>query len=287
MTVACFPRLSALADRFDALILDVWGVVMDGAAPYPGAAECLAALADAGKTVLLLSNAPRRAARVAGRLAEIGVSGSLYADIVSSGEACREAVATGRVPGLGGACYHLGPPRDDGLFDGLAVEPAPLDRADFVLATGLFDDDDTVEAHRAELDAARARGLPMLCANPDRAVVRHDGRRALCAGALADAYEARGGAVRYFGKPWPEVYRACLERLDGADRARVFAVGDNLETDIAGARAAGLPAVLVQGGVLAADLRIAWGESAAPDALAALCRRRGVLPDMAIPAFLW
>ena len=287
MAIACFPRLSALAHRFDALVLDVWGVVMDGEALYPGAADCLAALASAGKTVLLLSNAPRRAARVADRLAAIGVERALYAGVVSSGEACREAVAGGRVAGLGAACYHLGPARDGGLFEGLAVEAAPLGRADFVLATGLLDDDDTVAAHRSELDAARARGLPMLCANPDRAVVRRDGRHALCAGALADAYAARGGAVHYFGKPWPAVYETCLERLNGAEKARVFAVGDNLETDIAGARAAGLPAVLVQGGVLAAELGIAWGESAAPDALAALCRRRGVVPDMAIPALLW
>lgn len=287
MTIAHVPRLSALADRFDALLLDVWGVVMDGTAPYPGAAECLAALVGAGKTVLLLSNAPRRAARVAERLAAIGIAPALYDGIVSSGEASRAAVEAGRIPGLGGAFYHLGPDSDAGLLDGLDVAPAPLDRADFVLNTGLLSDDDTVEAHRAELDAARARGLPMICANPDREVVRHNACRALCAGALAEAYAARGGTVHYFGKPWPAVYDRCLERLGGAAPGRVFAVGDNLDTDIAGAQRRGLPTVLVQGGVLAAPLGIAWGESAPPPALAALCRRRGIVPDMTIPALVW
>ena len=286
MPIALYPRLSALADRFDSLVLDVWGVVMDGTVPYPGAAECLAALAGAGKTVLLLSNAPRRAERVAERLADMGVAPGLYAGIVSSGEASREAIAEGRVAGLGRACYHLGPERDAGLLDGLDFTPAPLERADFVLATGLDRDDDTVEAHRAELDAALARRLPMVCANPDREVVRRDGRRALCAGALADAYEKAGGVTHRFGKPYRAVYDACRAALGGR-AGRVFAVGDNPETDIAGAKGAGLPAVLVQGGVLAEALGVRWGGSAAPDALERLCRRRGGIPDMAIPALVW
>ena len=287
MTIAHFPRVSAFADRFDALLLDIWGVVMDGVAPYPGAAECLAALAGAGKTVLLLSNAPRRAAQVADRLAGIGVARELYAGIVSSGEASRAAIAAGRIAGPGAAWYHMGPERDAGLLDGLDFVSAPLARADFVLVTGLLDDDDTVAAHRGELDAARARGLPMVCANPDREVVRRGGRRALCAGALAEAYAARGGRVHYFGKPHPAVYDRCLEMLGGARPDRVFAVGDNLATDIAGARRRGLPAVLVQGGVLAEALGVAWGETARPEVLARLCRERGVVPDMAIPALVW
>ncbi len=285
MTILRFPRLSAFADRFDALILDVWGVVMDGIAPYPGAADCLAALAGAGKTVLLLSNAPRRAAQVTERLAGIGIGPHLYAGLVSSGEASRIAVETGRVAGLGSAYYHMGPDRDAGLLDDLDVTPAPLDRADFVLNTGLLDDDDTVDAHRRALDAARARDLPMICANPDREVVRHDGRRALCAGALAEAYAEQGGTVHYFGKPFPAVYDFCLERLDRTER--VFAVGDNLATDIAGAQGKGIPSVLVQGGVLAEPLGIAWGDAADPETLEDLCRHRGIVPDMAVPALIW
>ena len=285
--IAHYPRLSALADRFDALILDLWGVAIDGEGPYPGAIECLAALADAGKTVLFLSNAPRRARRVAKRLARIGIPPALYAGIVSSGEAARAAIENGGVPGLGRAWYHLGPDRDAGLLEGLDYEPAPIERAEFVLATGLCRDDDTVEAHMRELEAALYRRLPMICANPDREVVRRGGRRALCAGALAEAYAERGGAVHYFGKPWPAVYDACLSRLRRTGRERVFAVGDNLATDIAGARAKGLPAVLVQGGVLAEALGVAWGRSAPPETLEALCRARGVIPDMTLPALIW
>lgn len=285
--IAHYPRLSALADRFDALILDLWGVAIDGEGPYPGAVECLAALADARKTVLFLSNAPRRAGRVARRLERMGVPPALYAGIVSSGEAARAAIETGGVPGLGRAFYHLGPERDAGLLEGLDCEPAPVERADFVLATGLCRDDDTVEAHMHELEAALRRRLPMICANPDREVVRRGGRRALCAGALAEAYAERGGAVHAFGKPHPAVYDACLETLRRAGRERVFAVGDNLATDIAGARRRGLPAVLVQGGVLAEALGIAWGRSAPPETIETVCRERGIVPDMTLPALVW
>lgn len=287
MPIVHFPRVSALVDRFDALILDVWGVVMDGTAAYPGAVDCLERLADAGRTVLLLSNAPRREAQVAERLAGLGIVPALYAGIVSSGEASRAAVAARRIPGLGRRYHYMGPARDADLLAGLDVASVPLESAEFVLNTGLVDDDDTVEAHRAELDAARALDLPMICANPDREVVRRSGRRVPCAGALAEAYAAQGGTVHYFGKPYPAVYNACLDMLEGPGSRRVFAVGDNLVTDIAGARARGIPTVLVQGGVLAEPLGIAWGESAEPERLARLCRRRGVVPDMALPALVW
>ena len=287
MTIAHFSRMSALADRFDALLLDIWGVVMDGVDAYPGAAQCLAELRGAGKTVILLSNAPRREARVAERLGGIGIAPELYTRIVSSGEASRAAVENGRIAGLGRRYFHMGPPRDAGLLEGLEVAETSLGEADFVLNTGLFDDDDTPDRHSGELEAARARGLPMICANPDLEVVRQGGRRALCAGALAEAYAALGGMVYYFGKPYPAVYEHCLALLNGASRERVFAIGDNLKTDIAGAHARGLPTVLVQGGVLAAPLGLEWGQTASPAALERLCRARGVIPDMTIPALVW
>ena len=93
-SIAQFDRVSDLADRFDALILDLWGVVMDGSHAYPGAAECLGELHARGKTVILLSNAPRREQAVVERLAGMDIAHSLYDRIVTSGEASRLALET-------------------------------------------------------------------------------------------------------------------------------------------------------------------------------------------------
>ena len=135
------------------------------------------------------------------------------------------------------------------------------------------------------LQAAAARGLPMICVNPDLLVIRL-GVQEPCAGALAARYEALGGRVRYFGKPYPDVYDLALARL-GVPPARVLAVGDGLATDIAGADAAGLDSVLVTGGLLADALDLAPG--AAPDAgtLDDACRAAEVRPRAALATFIW
>jgi HAD superfamily hydrolase (TIGR01450 family) len=92
----------------------------------------------------------------------------------------------------------------------------------------------------------------MVCANPDLVVI-HDGRPALCAGALAEEYERIGGRVRWHGKPHPSVYDSCLGLLGIADRRRLLAIGDSLRTDIAGAAGAGIDSLLVAGGIHAAE----------------------------------
>lgn len=289
-TIAHYDRVSELADRFDALILDLWGVVMDGHHAYAGAPECLAELHARGKTVILLSNAPRREQAVVERLAGMGIDHALYDRIVTSGEASRIALETRADPAfaaMGRRFLYIGPTKDAGLLDGLDYTPTPVEDADFVLNTGIEEDDDPLEKYDAVLRAACARGLPMVCTNPDRVVVRHTGQRVLCAGALAEAYEAMGGTAHYFGKPYGGVYQVCFDILDGIDPARVLAVGDTLETDIAGAQAVGLKTVLVQGGVLAEPLDIAWGTSVPPDRLEKLCVEHGVIPDMTIPALVW
>jgi ribonucleotide monophosphatase NagD (HAD superfamily) len=83
----------------------------------------------------------------------------------------------------------------------------------------------------------RARGLTMLCANPD--LVVHRGERLVyCAGSLAEAYEKLGGKVIYYGKPHLPVYESALAQLTallGHAPKRPLAVGDGLLTDIKGA----------------------------------------------------
>ena len=274
-----------LAGSYDGFIVDLWGVVHDGISLYPGASDCLRRLRQAGRRVVLLSNAPRRVVAVQQGLRAMGIDDALYGGILSSGEATREALRQPPDPwfaALGRRLLHLGPPKDADLFEGLGLELVhDPDAADFLLNTG--PDDEAAEAgadpYLPLLRACAARGLPMLCANPDLEIVR-GGRRILCAGMLARFYEQYGGSVRSIGKPHPEVYRIVRSMLD-LPSARILAVGDALATDIAGAAAAGLPSCWVLGGIHAEMI----GDDA--DLARAQAAAAGLAPVAAIAAFRW
>lgn len=282
--------MSALAESFDGYILDLWGVLHDGVQAYPHALDCLTRLRAAGKRILILSNAPRRASEVAGRCAEMGLTDESYDLLMSSGEdAWRHLAARTEewYRGLGERCYHLGPDRDFGMREGLDYRFVDdLGAADFILNTGALDQADTRETYRPFLESALALGLPMICANPDYVVMR-GGAMEICAGTIALAYEEMGGSVRYHGKPHPGIYRTCLGLFDGIAPDRILAVGDSIRTDVAGAQAMGLKAVFIAAGIHRDKLMSA--ETGAVDAaqLAALCRAEGGMPVAVLREFRW
>jgi HAD superfamily hydrolase (TIGR01459 family) len=282
--------MRAVAGRYRAAILDLWGVMHNGVAAFPAAVDCLARFRSAGIRTLFLSNAPRRSREVVRQLERLGIPASAYDAVLTSGDLVRAALEERADPfhaGLTRRYYRLGPERDWGLLEGLDYEPVALEHASFILNTGLLDDErETVADYENLMADALRLGLPMICANPDLEVQRGD-RLILCAGALAQAYEARGGRVVYRGKPHAVAYAACLARFDGIAKAQVFAVGDSLRTDIAGANGAGIDGFLVTSGIHAAELGHRPGEP--PDAakLTAACRASGHWPTAALAALIW
>ena len=273
--------LSQVVDGYDGFILDLWGVLHDGVRPYPGAIDTLVRLRAAGKRVVLLSNAPRRAARAVDGLRAMGFDDALYDGVLTSGEATHALLAEGSPFGQGRRLFHLGPERDRNVFEGLAYdEAAELRQADFLLNTGPDDLSGarSIDPYLPALDAALASGLPMLCANPDLEIVR-DGQRLVCAGLLAEHYAAQGGVMRMIGKPDPAVYATVLDML-GVAPSRVLAVGDSLRTDMSGARNAGLDGLWVLGGIHAQ-------EAADPQAARAAAAAADVAPVATVPAFIW
>lgn len=279
--------LSAVIDRYDGVILDLWGVVHDGEKPYPGVADCLAQLRAAGKKTCLLSNAPRRIGGVVAKLEGMGIPRAAYDFVMTSGEATYEALRDAAAATPGRRLYHIGPDRDRDVYLGLdlTVVDDPAD-ADFVLNTGIDDFDETLEDYRPRLDACLAAKLPMICANPDL-VVMVGPKRVICAGTLTQYYEGGGGRATWFGKPFPSVYRRCMALLDVNDPARVAAVGDSLRTDVAGANAAGMDSILVAGGIHLEELGGAWGAPVAPDRLDAAAAKAGERPALLMPALRW
>lgn len=278
------PVLSSIAElaaTTDAWIVDIWGVMHNGAHAYAAAASACSQLRAHGGTVVLLSNAPRPFSAVVPHMAAIGVPPDAYDAGVTSGDVTRDMLAAW----VGRRLLHIGPERDRGLLAGLDFHLAPAAEADVVLCSGLYDDEtETPATYAPLLEALAARNVPMICANPDIMVERGD-RLIYCAGALAAEYEGRGGQVNYAGKPYPAVYQCALDeiaRLRGGpiEKNRVLCIGDGIETDLKGAHAAGLRSVFV-----ASPIFVPGGLSAA--VLEELFATRPFAPAAAMPALAW
>lgn len=292
MTRDAIPILAGIggwADRYDAMILDLWGVIHNGLAAYPAVPACLEKLRGAGIQVLFLSNAPRRSKEVVKRLTELGIPPDIYNHIITSGDLVRDALIARDDPfyaDLGRAYYRLGPQRDWGLMEEMDYRAVEFDAAEFVVNTGLFEDEtETVDDYETFVDTALARNLPMVCVNPDRSVMR--GTRLLpCAGALAEVYEQRGGPTSYRGKPYASAYEACFKAFGNVDPARVLAIGDSLHTDIAGAQRAGIDAIFVTSGIHAETF--ANGSNGLDGkAIAEACTEADAFPIAAMTHLAW
>jgi HAD superfamily hydrolase (TIGR01459 family) len=282
--------IAPIAQNYRALIVDLWGVLHDGATAFPGAQAALAGAMAAGIKVQLLSNAPRPVAPVVVRLGELGYPAESYTSLMTSGEATWRMLVARSDPffaGLGRRVFFLGAAKDRMMLDGAYATPVDsLAEADFILNTGA-DFGATLAQYEDLLQTARGLSLPMVCANPDRVVIHH-GVREICAGTLAERYAEIGGRVREIGKPHGEVYRLCLDAL-GLPAKDVLAIGDSLTTDIAGAAAFGMDSVLVADGIFAEPLGVApGGPGLSAGAVTKLATSLGVAgPTYALPHLAW
>lgn len=278
--------LSEIAGDYDAILCDVWGVLHNGMRAHPAAAEALARFREAGKPVVLITNAPRPGDSVIGQLDRLGVPRTAFDDIVSSGDLTRADVR--ERPGAG--VFHLGPERDKPIFAGLDARFVSAEEAEYVVCSGLWDDEEeNVDGYAPLLRQLRERELPMICANPD-IVVERGSTLVPCAGAIAQAYEAIGGEVVYNGKPHAPIYREALRRVAAFVPApplgRVLAVGDAIRTDVAGAREFGLDALFVARGIHTHELGLHEG-SLAPETAGPWFDAQTHRPTSALEQLVW
>jgi len=259
------PRISGLeeiADNYDAILCDVWGVLHNGVEPYAGAVEALSNFKKSGKLTFLLTNAPRPYQQVSKQLIRLGVDiEKTFDKIVTSGDVTRRMVSTLKQP-----FFHIGTRSDVTVFEGLDVEISDWREANTVICTGLYDDlNETLEDYVQLLADLKSRDLPFVCANPD-IVVEDGGIMRLCAGALAREYEKIGGEIIIVGKPHKPVYdyaHAMLNEASGTpiDKSKILAIGDGINTDIAGALGFGFDVFYISAGIHAAD----YGAADNPD----------------------
>ena len=252
--------LSELSGQYDALFCDLWGCLHNGVAPFPAAVAALQSFRASGGKVILLTNAPRPKSSVVKQLVAMGLPHDAWDDVATSGDAAQYAMLSGAV---GSRVHHIGAAKDEPFFtdfeddiahlvDDAGITRVPLDQATGIVCTGLADDlTETPDDYRAKLLLGKAKGLKMLCANPDIIVDMGD-KRLYCAGALAQAYENMGAEALYYGKPHPPVYDLARRRL-GLDDPRILCVGDGIGTDVQGGIAEGLDTLFVTGGIAAPE----------------------------------
>jgi HAD superfamily hydrolase (TIGR01459 family) len=280
------PHFSALAPDYDVLLCDVWGVVHNGVEAFPHSCDALMRMRARGGAVVLITNSPRPSDQVGRQLERLHVPRETYDAIVSSGDVTRSVIDGRRSETL----YHLGPERDRSVFGGLTVRFAPLESADYVVCTGLEDDDvETPDDYRDRLELMLKRRLFMVCGNPD-VVVERGPRLVYCAGALADLYAAMGGEVLYAGKPYRPIYDMALEKAAAATGRsvalkRVLALGDSVRTDLKGAHELGVDFVFVTAGIHAEEL----GGRERPDAAAlkGVFAAAGEMPKAMMRQLVW
>jgi HAD superfamily hydrolase (TIGR01459 family) len=284
---ALVEGLQSLAENYDLILCDVWGVLHNGVKAYEAAGDALTRFRAKGGRIILVSNAPRPGASVGAQLDSFGVPRTAYDAIVTSGDLTRFAIRDR----LDKIVSHIGPPRDMGIYNGLDVRFGSIEESDYVVCSG-FDNDETetVEDYRGRLETMLRRNLLMVCANPDLIVER--GHMILpCAGAIALAYEEMGGEVFYAGKPHGPVYERALAaaaELDGRaiPKERVLAVGDAIRTDIAGAVGFGIDSLLVARGIHAEELGLHRG-SLVSDHVQDWVDRQAVQPKAVTEVLSW
>ncbi|MCC6533281.1 MAG: TIGR01459 family HAD-type hydrolase [Burkholderiales bacterium] len=282
--------MSQLIARYDGFIVDQWGVLHDGVSAYPGACECVQRLHEAGKRIVILSNTGRSQGENLRSMQHLGFDPAWFDRFVGAGEDARAALAARRDPfhrALGTRCYAFTRAGDRSLIEGIGLTAVEsVDDAEFLIVIGIDSPPCTLADYEPLLQAGHARGLSMVCANPDLVRVSPAGTL-LAPGALAQRYEALGGRVFYHGKPYPAIYRSCLAAMPECPPQRVLAVGDSIEHDILGARRVGLASAFVAAGIHAATLVEHWGDIPAPERWQAFIAQAAATPEYLLPALRW
>ncbi|MBI5323154.1 TIGR01459 family HAD-type hydrolase [Bradyrhizobium sp.] len=254
MTLRFVERLRDVVDGVEVVLSDIWGVVHNGLESFPDACAALHSYRRQGGVVILITNAPRPADSVQRQLRKLGVADETYDAIVSSGDLTRRFVADH--PGK--KLFWVGPERDSSIHRGLDPVMSELEDADYIICTGLFDDEtESAEDYRPMLSKALARKVPLICANPDIVVERGD-RLIYCAGAIAELYRELGGEVVFYGKPHRPIYERAMtlaaeRRGEPAELRHVLAIGDSVRTDLTGAHRFGIDCLFVTRGIHAEE----------------------------------
>ena len=232
-------HLSEVYENYDTFVIDLWGVMHNGVILNSKAVEAVDQLKNNSKKVVFLSNAPRPSSTVINFLLKMNLDKKYLSNVMTSGEAAMHAINQNK---FGKTFFHLGPPRDTSLFENQKDNKTEINKCDFILCTGLFDEhEDDLNYYKKFLENQISKKL--VCTNPDL-IVHRGNIEELCAGSVAKVFEELGGEVIYYGKPYKEIYSKCFGKNE-----KVLAIGDNLRTDIKGANNLNIDSIFITEGV--------------------------------------
>jgi HAD superfamily hydrolase (TIGR01459 family) len=275
------PRITAhaLLTRYDALLIDAYGVLVHHTGALPGARELLAALRQRGRRFYIVTNdASRSPERAAARYRSFGLEIEA-GDMIASGMLLAPHFAARDLRGA--RCLVLGTADSHAYVAAAGGIPARHDQAEGCEVVVVADDEgypfpeainDVISHLYRRCD--RGQRVELVLPNPDLVFPAGDGRYGITAGAVAllieAALERRYGrdAPRFIrlGKPHPGLFEEARRRAGAAlgHAPRLVMIGDQLETDIAGALAAGIDAALLVGEAAVSQWRAATGTSPRP-----------------------
>jgi HAD superfamily hydrolase (TIGR01459 family) len=242
-------HLSEVHKSYDTFVIDLWGVIHNGIKLNVKAVEAITQLKKNSKKIVFLSNAPRPSEKVIDFLLTLKMEKQYLSNVVTSGEAAMNAINQNK---FGETFFHLGPSRDDSIFQKVKENKTTIDSCDFILCTGLLDEDDTdlnkPQLHENDLDyyknfLSKHISKKLVCTNPDL-IVHRGNKEEYCAGYIAKIFEELGGKAIYYGKPHKEIYDMCFK-----ENEKVLAIGDNLRTDIKGANNLNKDCLFISNGV--------------------------------------
>ena len=239
MRTKLIKGLNEIQGKYDTFFIDLWGVIHNGVKLYPDAIKVLENLNKLNKRFVLISNAPRPSKNVEKYLLNLKMNKVFLKNLFTSGEAAIQALKKNF---YGKSFYHLGPKRDKDLIKEFKKNETILEKCDFILCTGLFDEEEnSLDYYKKLLE--KYTKLKMICTNPDLIVYRGF-QSEYCAGSLAAIFEKLGGKVIYFGKPYPEIYNMCMKKNE-----KILAIGDNIRTDIKGANNMNFDSLFITNGI--------------------------------------
>lgn len=286
-SLTILPGLSAISERYDLILCDVWGVIHNGRRAFAGTVEALTQYRAGGGRVVLVTNAPVPKDRVLRYFAPLGVPDEAFDDCASSGDATRHLLEQRASESIWVYGADEGFEHDRFLFEGLPNPRHDGPGANLLLCIGLRNQmTDHPDDYRGELTEIYAGGAGpiMVCANPD-IQVRVGEDLVWCAGALARIYEEMGGAVIYPGKPHAAIYQLAYAKAGVfgpvPDKSRILAIGDGPITDMAGANCEGIDSLYVGTG-----LANTYADDFATET-AELLAKDGVTATYAMQALAW
>ena len=245
--IASFENIT---NSYEVYFIDLWGVIHNGIKLFDNAIKVLKKLKDQNKKIILISNAPRTNKTVKKFLTNLKFDLDLINLLVTSGDVTRNYIQDHSNKNF----YHLGPDKDKDLFDGINNIVEKHEEASEIICTGLIDEiGQNIQDYENFFLKLIENKKTFTCANPDEVVSGGD-KIEFCAGALAKYYKKLGGTVKYFGKPYEEIYKFAKLRSEEEfnkkiDKTQILAVGDNLKTDIAGAQNFCIDSVLILNGI--------------------------------------